>query len=73
MDSPAVLRSSNREMTVTESVLSIIFVAATHHPLSTNAIADLLYPNKKRKSKCIENIIGSLLSIVYSEEGMNIV
>lgn len=72
----AVSRASDREMM--ESVLSVIFVAATRRPLSANAIANILYPNeenaeRKGKSVWIENIINSLLSILYIEEGTDAV
>lgn len=68
----AVSRASDREMM--ESVFSVIFVAATRRPLSTNAIADILYPReegegRRRKREWVENITKSFLSIVYIEEG----
>lgn len=65
----AVSGTSDRRMM--ESVLFVIFVAATHRPLSIDAITDILHPNEERRGKreWIENIIKSLLSIVYIEEG----
>lgn len=71
----AVSGSSDRQMM--ESVLSIIFVASTRRPLSTNAIADILFPNedgeREENREWVANIITSLLSIVYIEEGTNAV
>ena len=69
----AVSRARDRKMM--EFVLSIIFIAATRRPLSSSAIADLLYPNeeeeegRKGRREWVENIISSLLSILYVEEG----
>lgn len=72
----AVSDASDRE--IMESVLSVIFVTATRRALSTNAIADILYANeedeeRERKKEWVENIIKSLLSIIYIEEGTNAV
>lgn len=70
-----VSRASDRKLM--ESVLSVIYVAATRRPLSTNAIADILYQRKGEEHKgnrtWVANIIESLLSIVYIEEGTNAV
>lgn len=72
----AVTGPSDRKLM--ESVLSVVFVAATRRPLSTNAIADILYPNEEGeecegKREWVANIVKSLLSIVYIEEGTNAV
>lgn len=68
----AVSRASDREMM--ESILSVIFVTATRQPLSMCAITDVLCPDeedeeREEKREWVENIINSLLSIVYIEEG----
>lgn len=69
----AVSGADDRKMM--ESVLSVIFVAATRKPLSVNAIADLLYPDERSEGRknWIRNIVNSLLSIIYIEEGTNAV
>lgn len=68
----AVSEASDRE--VMESVLSVIFVASTRQPLSANAIADILYPNEREgKREWVQNIVNSLLSIMYIEGGTNAV
>lgn len=72
----AVSRASDRQLM--ESILSVVYVAATRRPLSANAIADILYPDeegeeRKKKREWVENIIKSLLSILLVEQGTNAV
>lgn len=71
----AVSRLHDRKLM--ESILSIIFVTATHQPLSAEAITDVLYPSEgdglKRKRDWVKNVIRSLFAIIYVEEGTGFV
>lgn len=70
----AVSGGSDRE--IMESVLSVIYVTETStRPLSTSAIAEILYPNEdyEGKREWVENMIKSLSSMLYVEKGTNAV
>lgn len=61
-----------------ESILGVIFVASTRQPLSANAITDIMHPNEQGEGfeetkKWVNNVIESLSSIIYVEEGTNAV
>jgi len=53
-----------------ELILGIIYVASSRQPLSSDAIADILYPDEHEDMKTfVKNIIESLSAIVYVAEG----
>lgn len=71
LDSAAIY---NEGKALIESVLSVVFVASSRQPLSSDAISDILYPNENsdgrdRKRKWVGNIVSYLSAIVRVEEG----
>ncbi|KAI0339642.1 WD40 repeat-like protein [Trametopsis cervina] len=55
------------------TILAVVFIAATNHPLSTAAIAELLH-HKDRFSgtteRAVRNIVGRLHAVIYQDAAM---